>query len=124
MNRLQYPVPHRLPARSRRDLLFQAGAGIGGLALASLLADDEAFAATPNSQFPISNFQSKKPHFPAKVDSVIFLFMEGGPSHLDLFDPKPELQRLAGQTLPASYGRPITPMGVTGNALLPTKRTF
>jgi hypothetical protein len=55
---------------------------------------------------------------------VIFLFMEGGPSHLDLLDPKPELQRLAGQPLPPSYGRPITAMGVSGNALLPSKRTF
>src|SRR5581483_3724775 len=79
---------------SRRDLLFRAGAGFGALALAAMLAED-GYAAPP--------------HPPAKAKSVIWLFMEGGPSHLELFDPKPELQRLAGQPLPASFGpRPIT----------------
>jgi hypothetical protein len=104
---------------SRRDLLFRAGMGFGGLALSALLAEDEAGAAGPAA--PGATLAR---HFGAKADSVIFLFMEGGPSHLDLFDPKPELQRLAGQPLPASYGKPITPMGVTGNALLPTRRVF
>src|SRR5262249_4858533 len=56
--------------------------------------------------------------------NVIFLFMEGGPSHLDTFDPKPELTRLAGQKLPASFGQPITAMGTTNNKLLASKRTF
>jgi hypothetical protein len=102
---------------SRRDLLFRAGIGFGGLGLAALLEED-ARAASLN---PLA---ARQPHLAAKADSVIFLFMEGGPSHLDLFDPKPELQRLAGQPLPKSYGRPITPMGVSDNELLPTKRTF
>jgi hypothetical protein len=108
-------LPHVPRLRSRRELLFQAGQGFGALALAALLAEDEAGAA-PTPPPP--------PHHPPHADAVIFLFMEGGPSHLDLFDPKPELQRLAGQPLPPSYGRPITPMGVSGNALLPTRRTF
>jgi hypothetical protein len=118
-------LPHVPVVTSRRDLLFRAGMGFGGLALASLLAQDEARAASPNDQRPTPSADAgKPPHFAARADSVIFLFMEGGPSHIDLFDPKPELQRLAGQPLPASYGRPITPMGVSDNALLPTKRTF
>jgi hypothetical protein len=111
-------TPHTRKIASRRDLLFRSGVGLGGVALASLLAEEEVRAARIDPLAP------RAPLAAAKADSVIFLFMEGGPSHLDLFDPKPELQRLAGQPLPASYGRPITPMGVTGNALLPTKRTF
>jgi len=111
--------PHVPALQSRRDLLFRAGMGFGGLALGALLAEDEARAA------PVGGgTASPKPHHRATADSVIFLFMEGGPSHLDLFDPKPELQRLAGQPLPPSYGKPITAMGVTSNALLPSKRTF
>jgi hypothetical protein len=50
--------------------------------------------------------------------------MEGGPSHLDLFDPKPTLEKLAGQPMPASFGRPITAMGTGANALMPSQRTF
>jgi len=114
--------PHVPRIASRRDLLFHAGLGFGGVALAALLAQDEARAAAPGVS--IDPLAPRPPLLPARADSVIFLFMEGGPSHLDLFDPKPELQRLAGQPLPPSYGRPITPMGVTGNALLPTRRTF
>ncbi|MCH2587016.1 MAG: DUF1501 domain-containing protein [Planctomycetales bacterium] len=56
--------------------------------------------------------------------SVIFLFMDGGPSHIDTFDPKPEVNRLAGQSLPKSIERAITPMGVSENPLLPTRRKW
>jgi hypothetical protein len=55
---------------------------------------------------------------------VIFLFMEGGPSHIDLFDPKPALARMAGQPLPPSFGQVITAMGEYGAPLLPSRRTF
>jgi hypothetical protein len=112
-------LPHVPVVTSRRDLLFRAGLGFGGLALTALLAQDEARGEGRGARG-----DGRTPRHPARADSVIFLFMEGGPSHIDLFDPKPELQRLAGQPLPASYGRPLTAMGVSGNALLPTKRTF
>jgi hypothetical protein len=55
---------------------------------------------------------------------VIFLFMDGGPSHIDTFDPKPEVNRLAGKSLPQSIERVITPMGVSENPLLPTRRRW
>ncbi len=61
---------------------------------------------------------------PATAKSVIFLFMEGGPSHLDLFDPKPELNRLAGQPLPPSFKPVITPMGEGRSPLLASKRKW
>ena len=119
---MPYP-PHIRPVTSRRDFLTKAGAGFGALALTHLLELDGFFAraAAPGSLNPLT---SKQPHHTAKAKSVIWLFMEGGPSHLDLFDPKPELQRLAGKPMPESFGRPITAMGTAGNTILPTKRQW
>jgi hypothetical protein len=98
---------------SRRNFL-QAGSGLGALALSSLLKG----AAAPDPLAP------KQPHFKPTAKSVIWLFMEGGPSHLDLFDPKPALDKLAGKPMPASYGRPITAMGTVNNSIMPTKRQW
>ena len=114
--------PHILPVHSRREFLLKAGAGFGALALTHLLELDGYFAraATP----ALNPLAPKQPQFPAKAKSVIWLFMEGGPSHLDLFDPKPELQRLAGQPMPESFGRPITAMGTAGNTILASKRQW
>ena len=61
---------------------------------------------------------ARRGHFEPRAKSVIFLFMEGGPSHLDLFDPKPLLNELAGQPLPASFGKVITAMGESDAPLL------
>jgi hypothetical protein len=118
-------MPHILPVTSRREFLQRSGLGFGGLALSYLLSRD-AFAnpqsAIPNPQFnPLS---PRPPHHPAKAKSVIFLFMEGGPSHLDLYDPKPALDQLAGQPMPASFGKVITAMGTASNTIMPTKRTW
>ena len=68
------------------------------LALASLLPDPGGAAQRVN---PLA---AKPPHFPGKAKSVIFLFMVGGPSQIDTFDPKPALEKYDGQPLPASYG--------------------
>ncbi|HLK61766.1 MAG TPA: DUF1501 domain-containing protein [Chthonomonadaceae bacterium] len=112
-------IPDRI---SRRDFLYKAGAGFGALALSALLAEEAGAAEVAGHE--ASPLAGRIPHFPATAKSVIWLFMEGGPSHIDLFDPKPELVRLAGQPLPPSFGRPITAMGTANNALMPTKRTF
>jgi hypothetical protein len=104
--------PHIPRLASRRDFLFKAGMGFGSLALAYFLEQDRARADDP------------QPHHPARARAVIFLFMEGGPSHLDTFDPKPELRRRHGQPLPASFGTVLTPMGVGGSGLLASRRTF
>jgi hypothetical protein len=107
--------------RSRRDFLRLAGGGFGALALSALMAE-EAYGDEPaGSSNPLA---PKKPHFEGRAKSVIFLFMEGGPSHVDLFDPKPELSRQHGKPLPAKFGKVITPMGTGGNALLASKRKF
>ena len=73
---------------------------------------------------PVNPLAPKAPHHAPKAKSVIWLFMEGGPSHIDLFDPKPELERLAGQPMPASYGNVITAMGTASNTLMPSQRTW
>jgi hypothetical protein len=104
---------------SRRDFLCRAGAGFGGLALAALLARNHRAAAATNPLAP------RVPHFRPRARSVIWLFMDGGPSHIDLFDPKPALNKLAGKPLPPSIGRPVTAMGITSQTpLLASSRTF
>jgi hypothetical protein len=90
---------HLPRAVSRRDLLFQAGLGFGGVALTSLLAGEAEAARRPDD--PLSPHPAR---YPAKAKAVIFLFMVGGPSHVETWDPKPELQRLDGQQLPPSFG--------------------
>src|SRR5471030_2497431 len=81
---------------SRRDWLRTAGGGFGALALYDLLARDARTQGAP-ARNPLA---SRPPHFPAKAKNVIFLFMYGGPSHVDLFDPKPELTRWHGRQIP------------------------
>ncbi len=117
------PRPHVLPATSRREFLYRAGCGFGGLALSYLLSLDN-FKTRATEIDPLNPLAPRPPLFPGRAKSVIWLFMEGGPSHLDLFDPKPELDRLAGQPMPASFGKVITAMGTSNNTLMPTKRTW
>jgi hypothetical protein len=112
-------LQHHWPVKThRREFFTQAGSGLAGIALASLIAGDRVSAAAPDPLAP------KPPHFPPKAKSVIWLFMEGGPSHIDLFDPKPKLTELHGQPLPASFGKPVTAMGTASNTLMASKRTF
>ncbi len=85
------------PILSRRELLAKAGAGLGMLALSDLLGDQ---AAADNGAPGAENPLAPKPgHFPAKAKSVIWLFMEGAPSAVDMFDPKPELTKRDGQRI-------------------------
>jgi Protein of unknown function (DUF1501) len=102
----------------RRTFLRNAGCGFGSIALAAMLADEGNLVAETDPLAP------KKPHFSAKAKRVIFLFMSGGPSHMDTFDPKPGLTRLHGQKLPESFGPVKTRRGVDKNKLLASKRTF
>jgi hypothetical protein len=91
----------------RRRFLETAGFGLGWLACSELRAQ-----ADPNAPKPT--------HHPAKARSVIFLFMSGGPSHVDLLEPKPELVRLAGQPIPESFGMFKTRRAVAKNQLKPS----
>jgi hypothetical protein len=84
---------------SRRDFLRDSFCGFGNLALLSLLHDEKLRSAPSD---PLAPRPPHRPH--AKAKAVIFLFMAGGPSHLETFDPKPLLKRLHGQPRPAEFG--------------------
>jgi hypothetical protein len=111
------------PTLSRRRLLLNGGAGFGALAMGYLLRDHQVFAAekAATARNPLA---AKLPHHVARAKNVIFLFMEGGPSHLDTFDPKPLLNKLAGKPIPDSFGKVITAMGEYGSPLLASKRQW
>ena len=105
---------HHWNVASRREFFTRAGSGLAGLALADLLAAS-----------PADPLAAKTPHHPARAKSVIFLFMEGGPSQVDTFDPKPLLTKLHGQPLPPSIRKPSqTSRGTADNTLMASPRTW
>src|SRR5438093_8298341 len=90
-----------IAVHERRHFLRQSAYGLGVMALANLLTDDGWTAESgPAGADPLL---PRQPHFAARAKNVIFLFMAGGPSQLDLFDPKPVLHELQGQPVPESY---------------------
>ena len=99
----------------RRGFLNNSVGILGACAMASLLQRDSLSADVKTA---------RKPHFKPRVKNVIWLFMHGGPSHVDLFDPKPELARMAGKPLPESFGDVITRRKVARNPLLGPIRKF
>ena len=105
-------------AIDRRKLLTESLCGFGTLALASLHQPKQAHAESRSALSP------RPPHLQAKATSVIFLFMAGGPSHLETFDPKPLLNRLDGQVRPQEFGEAKYQFVKKNARLLGTKRTF
>jgi len=97
---------------SRRMMLQRSAVGFGHLALASLLSDEARAGAAPQAVDPLA---PREPHFAAKAKRVIFLFMTGGPSQVDTFDPKPLLDRDDGKPLP--FDKPRVQFAPTGNLL-------
>jgi hypothetical protein len=100
------PHPDLAFGLSRRELLARCGMGLGLIGLAGVLADDvgsiwgtAARAGGPSAS--LGPLAPKRPHFPGKARQVVHLFMNGGPSHVDTFDPKPMLSRFHGKTLPS-----------------------
>ena len=112
-NTLQSPFP-----LSRRQMLSDACCGFGGLAMASLLRANQSDAGMQNS------LAERSCHWPAKAKSVIFLFMAGGPSHLETFDPKPLLNELHGHKRPAEFGEAKYQQIQGDTTILGTKRRF
>ena len=103
---------------SRRDFLRTAGCGFGALALSALTGEQTGACRA------CGNWGRQNSAFPCPGQEHHFLFMEGGPSHLDLFDPKPLLNKLAGQTLPDSFEKPVTAMGEASSPLLESRRQW
>ena len=89
---MRIPIP-ATPPLARREFLLRCGMGMGALGLTSLTGDARAAAANP--------LAPRAPHFAPKAKRVIHFFLNGGPSHVDTFDPKPALSKYAGQQLPA-----------------------
>ena len=108
-------LPHIPVARSRRDFLFTTGGGLGGLALNWMLVNAEA---------PRDPLAAKKPHFEPRAKRVIFLFLVGGPSQIDLFDPKPALEKWHGKPLPETTGRPKSQFTKGDETILASTRKF
>ena len=103
-----------LAVQARRRFLQSVGGGIGAMALGDLMAADSLDPLAP-----------REPHFPGKAKSVIFMFMEGGPSQYDLFDPKPELQKWHGKPLPESLTKQMQLAFIKPNAaVLASPRIF
>ena len=100
---------------SRRDFLQTAGSGFGALALSALTGESLLRGGTPSSKIP---------HRIGRAKNIIWLFMEGGPSHLDMFDPKPLVNELAGKRLPESFIPPVTAMGEANSPILASKREW
>ncbi|MSV30286.1 MAG: DUF1501 domain-containing protein [Bryobacterales bacterium] len=111
---------HSRITRNRREFISDAFCGFGAVALASMLQREDLRAGTLN---PLA---AKPPHMKdkAKAKSMIFLFMAGGPSHIETFDPKPLLNELNGQKRPASFGEAKYQFVDSKSTLLGTKRTF
>jgi hypothetical protein len=105
-------------AKNRREFLTDCLCGTGSLAFASMFAAEQARAARYNPLAP------KAPHFPAKAKAFIFLYMAGGPSHIETWDPKPLLNQLDGQKRPAEFGDVKYQNVNSASRLLGSKRTF
>ncbi|MBV8843570.1 MAG: DUF1501 domain-containing protein, partial [Bryobacterales bacterium] len=113
-------LKHHWNVTSRREFFTQAGSGLAAIALAAML-DEDARAASVDPLAP------KKPHVAPRAKSVIWCFMEGGPSQVDLFDPKPMLDQLALQPVPASFHpeQLLTAQGAKpSDGLFPSRRQF
>src|SRR5271166_5764489 len=107
--------------RTRREFLWEAGGGFVGTALASLLAEDGFFvrsaAATEGEPSTASPLAPKAPHFPAKAKACIVLFMYGGVSQVDTFDPKRELAKHNGKPIPTLDSDPLLKVRNPGTLL-------
>jgi uncharacterized protein (DUF1501 family) len=114
--------PDFLAARTRRHFLSRCAVGLGGIALASMLNQARGAGAAPAG--PLA---PKPTHFPARAKNIIYLFMAGGPSQLELFDYKPKLAELNGQPIPQSFieGKRFAFMDSShGTRLMGTRRQF
>ncbi|MEE2676635.1 MAG: DUF1501 domain-containing protein [Planctomycetota bacterium] len=99
-------------------MLASVGGGAGMLALQAMMSEERARATEPDLHAP------REPHYPSRASRVIWLFMHGGPSHVDLFDFKPDLVKYAGKPVPESFGNVMTRRNVAKNPLLGPIKPF
>jgi hypothetical protein len=120
----QDSIPAFSAGLNRRQFLRNVGGGIGAIALAKILSEENLLSAASITNSKADPLARIAPHFEPKVKRVIYLFMHGGPSHVDLWDPKPDLIKYAGQPLPESFGSVMTRRKVAHNPLLPPVKQF
>ncbi|RPI84135.1 MAG: DUF1501 domain-containing protein, partial [Planctomycetaceae bacterium] len=90
------------PLCTRRELLARSGLGLGALGLAGVLQDSGIGPTVTSAAEGFANpMAPRAPHFEPRAKHVIHIFLNGGPSHIDTFDPKPSLAKFAGQNLPS-----------------------
>ena len=106
---------------SRRQVLGAAGMGFSGMMMQGLFAQEAVGAEAVGAARAKTD---REPHFNPRAKRMIWLFMHGGPSHVDLFDPKPELLRYSGRSLPESFGQVMTRRKVAANPLLAPVKKF
>jgi hypothetical protein len=99
-------------------MLASVGGGAGMIALQAMMSEERAQATEPALYAP------REPHYPSRASRVIWLFMHGGPSHVDLFDFKPDLVKYAGKPVPESFGNVMTRRNVAKNPLLGPIKPF
>ncbi len=109
-----YPCHRTTRPLTRREMLVRSANGFGAAALAALLAEDSR-GAEPQAAPSANPFAPRKPHFTPKATNVIFLFMDGGPSQVDTFDPKPLLEKYHGKPFPTKVEP--TQFNAVGNTL-------
>ena len=113
---MQHPMPSTI--LSRRKFLRSTSCGFGSLALSAML-QQQADAAVPAAKKKnVSPLAVKPPHFPPRAKRIIFLFMSGGPSQMDLFDNKPELEKRSGKGLPYKLPETEATVGLDNTRLL------
>src|SRR5436190_7591104 len=105
-------TPSNLRQVHRRCFVQQSACGLGAIALAQLIQR----SAAAETAAPLNPLTPKPPHFKPRAKNVIFLFMAGAPSQLDLFDPKPAMQKLHGQPVPESFLRGLKDSLIKGSA--------
>lgn len=111
---------------SRRRFLYEAGGGFGAVAAVAMLAGERKAIADSGSSAALSTspLMARPAHVVPRATRVIYLFMHGGPSQVDLFDPKPDLIRQAGSPLPETFGKVMTRRKVAANPLLGPVKPF
>ncbi len=124
-NRIPFMAGATPCGRTRREFLWEMGGGFVSTALTYLLANDGFFGTAYAAAAPertASPLAPKPPHFPAKAKNCIFLFMYGGPSQVDTWDPKPELAKRHGQQMPNLESDPLLKVRKPGTLLGSTRK--
>src|SRR5438105_4090213 len=113
---------HAIASLARREVLCRIGGGFGALGLAGVFADAGLLTAALPKDRTVNPLSPRAPHFPPRAKRIIFLFMNGGPSHVDTFDPKPSLQKYAGKPVPDTIEKKVNRN--RGAKLMPSPFTF